>query len=241
MKNMKITQISVLILSAASLVSCASYKTVQNKVANSYRTARGKVSNSYNSSPGSGSNPLNPAGAVKTSATKAKPSATFAPGIFLVTKSANTALFSRFPARSDQPIKTLATNTDVKVISSKVSYTKVEVVKTGQVGFVPTVSLGKKIKAKAVAKSKPATKPKSYPVAKAPVVSNPITEIKPLDVNNTAIPPLPAPASRIEPILPTKSPFSVVEDLPSIAPRTIIPTNNVIPAPEIINPLLPAE
>lgn len=68
----------------------------------------------------------------------------FAPGTFLQTVSPSTAFFLKFPKGDDQPDKTLPDYTDVKVISSKGSYVKVEVVDTGEVGFVPSVMLGEK-------------------------------------------------------------------------------------------------
>ena len=66
------------------------------------------------------------------------------PGSFLQTTSPTTAFFSRFPQAEDQPNKTLPNYTDVKVISVKGSYVKVEVVNSGDVGFVPSVMLGEK-------------------------------------------------------------------------------------------------
>ncbi|MBT8036579.1 MAG: hypothetical protein KJO21_03445 [Verrucomicrobiae bacterium] len=68
----------------------------------------------------------------------------FTPGTFLQTISPNTAIFSRFPRENDQPNKVLPDLTDVKVISTKGSYVKIEVVDTGEVGFVPSVMLGEK-------------------------------------------------------------------------------------------------
>ncbi|MCP5537652.1 MAG: hypothetical protein H7A51_15645 [Akkermansiaceae bacterium] len=68
----------------------------------------------------------------------------FTPGTFLQTVSPNTAFFTKFPKETDQPVKTLPDYTDVKVISTKGSYVKIEVVDTGEVGFVPSVMLGEK-------------------------------------------------------------------------------------------------
>jgi hypothetical protein len=44
----------------------------------------------------------------------------------------------------DQPNKVLPDYTDVKIISTKGSYVKVEVVDTGEVGYVPSIMLGEK-------------------------------------------------------------------------------------------------
>jgi len=65
-------------------------------------------------------------------------------GSFLQTTSPMTAFYSRFPSAMDQPDKTLPARVDVKVISTKGSYVKVEVVNTGDVGYVPSVMLGEK-------------------------------------------------------------------------------------------------
>ncbi|PIE21822.1 MAG: hypothetical protein CSA62_15535 [Planctomycetota bacterium] len=90
-----------------------------------------------------GSNPLDPPG--RTSTVEEDPyGPNFTPGTFLQTVSPKTAFFSTFPKGNDQPAKTLPDYTDVKVISSKGSYVKVEVVDSGEVGYVPSVMLGEK-------------------------------------------------------------------------------------------------
>lgn len=68
----------------------------------------------------------------------------FTPGAFLQTTSSVTAFYSRFPQDLEQPNKTLPNNTEVKVISSKGNYVKVEVMITGDVGYIPAVMLGQK-------------------------------------------------------------------------------------------------
>jgi len=88
-------------------------------------------------------NPLNAPGAGST--TPEDPyGPTFSPGTFLQTVSPSTALFAQFPKETDQPTKTLPDYTDVKVVSTRGSYVKVEVVDTGEVGYVPSVMLGEK-------------------------------------------------------------------------------------------------
>jgi len=87
-------------------------------------------------------NPLDPPG---TTASELDPyGAVFAPGSFLQTISPSTAFFDRFPGIEDQPSKILPDYTDVKVISTKGSYIKVEVIQTGDIGYVPSVMLGEK-------------------------------------------------------------------------------------------------
>jgi hypothetical protein len=88
-------------------------------------------------------NPLNAPGS-GTAATDDPYGPVFTPGTFFQTVSPNTAFFPKFPKEIDQPSKTLSDFTDVKVISTKGSYVKVEVVDTGEVGFVPSVMLGEK-------------------------------------------------------------------------------------------------
>jgi hypothetical protein len=49
-----------------------------------------------------------------------------------------------FPRIEDQPHKLLPDFTEVKVVSLKGSYAKVEVVHSGEVGYVPSIMLGEK-------------------------------------------------------------------------------------------------
>ncbi len=90
-------------------------------------------------------NPLDAPGSSSATASEEDPYApTFSPGTFLQTVSPNTVFFLKFPKGDEQPDKTLANNTDVKVVSTKGSYVKVEVVDTGEVGYVPSIMLGEK-------------------------------------------------------------------------------------------------
>lgn len=165
-----------------------------------------------------GVNPLDPAGSTQFQESvqeSESSSLSHSPGTFLATKSSNTALFSKFPSQSDQPVKTLSLNTEVKVISSKASYTKVEVVETGEVGFVPTVLIGEK---------RPPQKVRVIPS----LVEDPVLESLP--------PLLPEGATAEDNEIPSS--FSVVDDLPFVAPD---PENKGIIPPEVIDPLLPAE
>lgn len=68
----------------------------------------------------------------------------FTPGTFLQTTSPQTSFFRSIPREGAQPSKLLANYTDVKVISTSGTYAKVEVVNTGEVGYIPTVMLGTK-------------------------------------------------------------------------------------------------
>lgn len=68
----------------------------------------------------------------------------FTPGSYLQTLSPNTAFFLTFPRFEDRPHKILPDYTDVKVVSLKGPYVKVELVNSGEVGYVPSIMLGKK-------------------------------------------------------------------------------------------------
>jgi len=93
---------------------------------------------------GDASNPLDPPGRSDGIAATDPYGPTFTAGTFLQTVSPQTAFFASFPKQDTQPTKTLPDYTDVKVISTKGSYVKVEVVNTGEVGYVPSVMLGEK-------------------------------------------------------------------------------------------------
>ena len=102
-------------------------------------------------------NPLDaPGGTVATGPTDPYGPA-FTAGTFLQTVSPSTSFFLKFPREDDQPSKILPDYTDVKVISTKGSYVKVEVVDTGEVGFVPSVMLGEKRSPEEVPVTPPAT------------------------------------------------------------------------------------
>jgi hypothetical protein len=91
---------------------------------------------------GGGYNPLDAPGGMNSQQDPYGPA--FTPGSFLQTVSPSTAFFAKFPGQEDQPSKILPDYTDVKVVSTKGSYVKVEVVDTGEVGYVPSVMLGEK-------------------------------------------------------------------------------------------------
>lgn len=65
----------------------------------------------------------------------------FAPGTFALTNSPSTPFFNHSPRGNDQPSKIFGKNHEVKIIASKSSYSKVEVIKTGEVGFIPSIML----------------------------------------------------------------------------------------------------
>lgn len=213
---MKLTQLLALMVGAGSLVSCATYNTLQNKMRSSMDSMKSDVS---------GTNPLDPAGSFKVKEKKTEVG--FAPGSFLTTQAANTALFGKYPSRFTQPIKTLASNTEVKVISSQTSYTKVELVNTGEVGYVPTVMLGKRRETRIDPAFSVATDSSFDVNSSEPIVP----DLAPL---NDLLPEGEAVSSSDT----SSAGFSVIEDLPFIAPA---PENTGIAPPEDVNPLLPTE
>jgi len=65
-------------------------------------------------------------------------------GSYLQVVTPSATLYSTYPKGNEQPSKILSTGSEVKVISMKGSYLKVEVVNTGDVGYVPSIMLGEK-------------------------------------------------------------------------------------------------
>ena len=68
----------------------------------------------------------------------------FTPGSYLQTINPSSPFFMSYPRIEDQPYKLLPDSTQVKVVSLKGSYAKVEVVRSGEVGYVPSIMLGEK-------------------------------------------------------------------------------------------------
>ncbi|MDG1357259.1 MAG: hypothetical protein P8P36_03605 [Akkermansiaceae bacterium] len=66
------------------------------------------------------------------------------PGRYLQTISPSSVFFSSYPSIEDQPDRILPNYTDVKVVSVKGVYVKVELIDTGAVGYVPSIMLGEK-------------------------------------------------------------------------------------------------
>lgn len=121
-------------------MKCLSYYTLAALVAGSLALVS---CDSMNEPLTSGYNPLDPPGGASTRLQDPYGPA-FVPGSFLQTVSPSTAFFAKFPGMEDQPSKILPDYTDVKVISTRDVYVKVEVVDTGEVGYVPSVMLGEK-------------------------------------------------------------------------------------------------
>lgn len=171
---------------------------------------------------GDSSNPLDAPGGTITAANTDPYGPAFTPGTFLQTVSPSTSFFKNFPKDDDQPSKILADYTDVKVISSKDSYVKVEVIDTGEVGYVPSVMLGEK--------RSPEDTPTSLPPTDVPPLvpgdAAPDPEVPGLDTPAGGNPPAPA------------APAAPPADAPAVAPEPEIPG---IEPPKVVDPQTPAE
>ena len=64
-------------------------------------------------------------------------------GQFLETTMPNTAFFGGIPKANEQPMRTLASATPLRVISTQGTYVKVEL-ESGEIGFVPAIMVGEK-------------------------------------------------------------------------------------------------
>ena len=211
MKYTNLFAFSALITMPFALVSCETFEQIKQ--------------------PLSGSSEYNPLDAPGASASRAAAEAqnsepqgpTYTPGTFLQTVSSSTSFFSKFPKGNDQPTKILSNATDVKVISMKGSYAKVEVIDTGDVGYVPTVMLGEK------------RSPNEVPVTSVSSVSS-----------ESSSPELPSAPPEI-------SPEVASDIAPAILPEAVDSTNSATPdvapepevqgltAPELVDPSKPAE
>lgn len=171
-------------------------------------------------------NPLDAPGGTAVAAENSDPyGPVFTPGTFLQTVSPSTSFFKDYPGDDDQPAKILPDYTDVKVISAKGSYVKVEVVDTGDVGFVPSVMLGEKRSPEEVPVSPP---PTEVPGEAAPDPVSPGIE-PPLPSEEgtpaaAAPEPAPAPEPAAEP---------AAGDPPAAAPE---PKSKGIKPPEVVKP-----
>lgn len=170
-------------------------------------------------------NPLDaPGGTVSTQAEDPYGPA-FTPGTFLQTVSPSTAFFLNYPKEDDQPSKILPDYTDVKVISTKGSYVKVEVVDSGQVGYVPSVMLGEK------------RSPEEVPVNPSPTDVPLVPGEAPDPEVPPTVPPTAADAPGAPPVAPAPA-DAPPADPPAVAPEPEVP-GNVPPRP--VDPATPAE
>ena len=133
--------------------------------------------------PSNGYNPLDAPGANQAATDPYQSS--FTPGAFLQTVSPMSAFYSKYPKDMEQPNKTLPDNTEVKVISIKGTYVKVEVVDSGDVGYIPSVMLGVKRSPNEV----PVTSGTSeFPVTPGTVPPTGIEEIHPPELGDPSRP-----------------------------------------------------
>jgi len=66
------------------------------------------------------------------------------PGRYLQTISPSSTFFNNYPSFDTRPDRILPSYTNVKVVSVKGSYVKVELIDSGAVGYVPSMMLGEK-------------------------------------------------------------------------------------------------
>ena len=118
----------------------------------------------------------------------------FTPGTFLQTVSPSTSFFKDLPKDDDQPTRILPDYTDVKVVSAQGSYVKIEVVDTGEVGYVPSVMLGEKRAPEEIPTS---GEPIDLPGDRAPDPVNPGLE-PPTEVHGSPTAPEPTPEPTTE-------------------------------------------
>lgn len=121
-------------------------------------------------------NPLNSLGVGDSAGLADANGPSFAAGTFLQTNTSMAAFYTNFPRPGEQPNKSLANLTDVKVISTKGSYVKVEVMSSldaGSVGYIPAVMLGQKRHANKVPTTPRITPQSDIPDIQPPEVGDP--------------------------------------------------------------------
>lgn len=87
--------------------------------------------------------PLDSPGSLRTTAPVEDAGPLYQTGQFLETTMPNTAFFSRIPRPNEQPARTLASATPLRVIAMQGTYVKVEL-ESGEIGFVPAIMVGEK-------------------------------------------------------------------------------------------------
>jgi hypothetical protein len=87
--------------------------------------------------------PLDSPGSSRSTGTVEDTGPRYQTGQFLETTIPNTAFFARMPRPNEQPVRTLASATPLRVISTEGTYVKVEL-ESGEIGFVPTIMVGEK-------------------------------------------------------------------------------------------------
>ena len=134
--------------------------------------------------PNNGYNPLDAPGGNQSAANDPYQSS-FTPGAFLQTVSPMSAFYSKYPKDMEQPNKNLPNYTDVKVISTKGTYVKVEVVNSGDVGYIPSVMLGAKRSPNEVLVTSGSS---GFPVTPGEVPPPEVEEIQPAELGDPSRP-----------------------------------------------------
>lgn len=180
----------------------------------------GRFSSSFNSAQNfdASIDPLDSPGRKKASTVEAGP--IFAPGSFVEVTDSNAGLYRKIPRGNEQPEQRLAVGTQLKVVSERGSYVRVET-EGGQIGFVPAIMVASR-----GAASLPLITDEPQGVAPPP------TSIEPIDPSGLPpLPPIPATGSET----PDESPF--------VAPEPEVPPISVeeAPGPGPAAPLVPPD
>ena len=88
-------------------------------------------------------NPLDSPGSGSGTAAVEDTGPRYVTGQFVETTMPNTAFFGRVPRPNEQPSRTLASATPLRVISTQGTYVKVEM-ESGEIGYVPAIMVGEK-------------------------------------------------------------------------------------------------
>lgn len=88
-------------------------------------------------------NPLDSPGTALGTAAVEDTGPRYQTGQFVETTMPNTAFFNRVPRPNEQPARTLASATPLRVIATQGTYVKVEL-ESGEIGFVPAIMVGEK-------------------------------------------------------------------------------------------------
>ncbi|MFT6181080.1 MAG: hypothetical protein ACJAQT_001016 [Akkermansiaceae bacterium] len=196
---------------AFALASCGSFKNFNQPISNG---------GDFDplSSPGSNSR--------KRSAVVAPTSPSYKPGQWVETSMPNSTFFRLIPKGNARADMVLAAGTDLKVVSSKGTYVKVEL-DSGEVGYVPEIMVIERSSANAV--------PVSSPLSPVPEFGSVPPPVDPSDFSGDFAPPpeIPGitPSVPVVPSLPDAPPVPEVGTPPVLENVPTVP--DVAPPPEI--------
>lgn len=162
----------------------------------------------------------------RQSAVVAPTSPSYKPGQWVETSMPNATFFRSIPKGNARADKVLAVGTDLKVVSSKGTYVKVEL-DSGDVGYVPEIMVIERSSANEV--------PVTSPIAPIPEFGSVPPPVDPGDLSGDIAPPPEIPGITPSvpglPSLPDAPPLPDV-DIPSV-PESVPTVPDVAPPPEI--------